>query len=73
MIEGDIGRFRDGNMVWCRNGDVCAMAAPCDRLACAWKHNESRPAKNEELKACNSFQITTVSGTWDDAARIYPR
>lgn len=63
-------QLQDGNMVWCRLGDVCPEARPCDTLDCKFKKT-----KDDIVNGCSNpdccFQVTKVSKDWRNAYYIY--
>lgn len=61
----------DGNMVWCRNASICSKATPCIDLECKYKSNNKDISRG--CSKCHSFQITTLSNTWDGARHITPK
>ena len=61
--------IREGNTVWCRNGEVTPIAMPCAHLSCPYK-----PTPRDILsgiKRCTLWAITAGPNTdWHTARHI---
>jgi hypothetical protein len=73
LFKINLSRAMNGNMVWCRNGEVASIATPCREVRCKFKEGVKRLATSAELEECRLFQITEPSPTWNDAIHIFPR
>ena len=49
-------------MVWCRNGNVCREATPCEKLTCEYKLQPKNIL--DGIHKCQSYQITMPSSNW---------
>ena len=56
--------------VWCRNGEFCRYATPCDEVDCAYKKGKDDVVVG--CAACQRFQVTAFSNNWRTAAHLFP-
>jgi hypothetical protein len=54
-----------GHMVWCRDGDVCRKAIPCEDLYC--KHKACASMVVHGAAHCQRFQVTRMATNWGTA------
>jgi len=55
-------------MAWCRKGEVCAEATPCEKLECPFKKNKEDVLLG--IFHCQTFQLTLPSSTWESAYHL---
>ena len=55
-------------MVWCRNGNVCLNATPCENLKCEYKKEETDILNG--IKKCATYQVTVISSWWESAYQL---
>lgn len=60
--------IKKGNMVWCRNAEVCSLATPCKDLKC--KYKKTREDIVQGAAKCQKFQMTEFSSSWDYAKHV---
>ena len=54
--------------IWCRNGEVCDDATPCDRLACAFKKDKNDLITG--IMKCRSYVLTLPASNWASACHL---
>lgn len=55
-------------LVWCRDGEVCSNATPCEKLSCKYKNGKEDILKGVEK--CQHFAVTTSRHVWNDASHL---